>query len=201
VAAPQKRQNRSGVSTPAAAPKPSIFDVAVASVLASEGSYSLDPVDPGGETALGVTQATLERAQQLAIVPHGIALRDLTPDQARTIYRSLFWLPAGCDQLPAALALSTFDAAVNLGVSAAVALLQAALGVRVDGKVGPQTIATARRAAKDGAALDRLLAARAERYVDLVAGRPGLRRYRSGWLIRCFRVARQAATLSGEDIA
>ena len=170
-----------------------MFETALALVLASEGGFSSDTRDPGGPTNLGITAATLELAKQRAVVPHGTELRDLTQEHARAIYRSLYWLPIRGDDLPPALALATFDAATNMGVPTAILQLQAALGVKTDGIIGPKTLAAARRSSAD--TLDSLLAARAARYADLCASRPVLLRYRHGWLRRCFRTARIAASL------
>jgi lysozyme family protein len=52
------------------------------------------------------------------------------------------WDAAHCDELPQGVAFILFDAIVNQGPSAAVRMLQMALGVKSDGVVGPQTISS-----------------------------------------------------------
>lgn len=171
------------------------FRLALASILASEGGAVDDPHDPGGPTHRGVTAATLREAKAAGIVPAPLELAELTEADAAAIYHELCWLPVRGDELPAPLALVAFDAAVNQGPPAAVAMLQTALRVKVDGTLGPVTLAAARRSSSD--ALDVLLARRAERYADLCYSKPVLLRYRHGWLTRCFRVARLAARIGG----
>lgn len=170
------------------------FDVAVAIVLLHEGGYSNDPDDPGKETNLGITAATLDLAKRLAIVPSDVAVRGLSVDQAKAIYRMLYWDEIHGDLLPAQLALCLFDAAVNQGVSAAVSLLQDSLHVVVDGVMGHETIQAAQRRA-DSEMVERFMASRAARYADTAARRPILLKYRAGWLKRCFAVARAAVRL------
>ncbi len=67
------------------------------------------------------------------------ALKRISPDTVRKIYLARYCGPAGCAQLPAALALMHFDAAVNHGVGAALRMLQEAVGTEIDGEIGPRT--------------------------------------------------------------
>jgi len=168
------------------------FDAAVAIVLLHEGGYSNDVSEPGKETNLGITAATLEIAKQRGIVPHETVLRALTADTAKDIYRELYWRAVHADVLPSGLALALFDTAVNMGVGAAVSLLQGAVKVQVDAVMGPDTIRAAQLAGEDG--LDNFFAARVARYCDLAARKPALLRFRNGWLRRCFAIARAAAS-------
>jgi len=119
-----------------------IFDEAFDKLIGHEGGYVNHPDDPGGETKFGITKRTY---------PH-LNIAALTLEQARVIYLRDFWKKAGCDSLPGGLAFDVFDTAVNSGVSRAASLLQEALGVIVDGKVGPATRA-AIAAEKDKSAL------------------------------------------------
>lgn len=72
-----------------------------------------DPHDPGGETNFGISKRSYPN----------LDIRNLTADDAVRIYRQDYWLPAGCDKLPAPLALLVFDTAVNMGLGAAAKLL------------------------------------------------------------------------------
>ncbi len=65
---------------------------------------------------------------------------NLTLQQARAIYKQDWWDKLGCDNLHFEVAFQLFDAAVNHGVTGAARLMQRALGVEDDGKVGPQTL-------------------------------------------------------------
>lgn len=125
------------------------FDTALQFVLGFEGGYSNHPRDPGGSTNLGVTQGTLDahrRTHPSWSLPADV--RNLTKAQAARIYRASYWEPVCGDDLPPAVALLVFDAAVNQGVSRASRLLQEAVGAQVDGKIGPQTIKSARDASQ-----------------------------------------------------
>lgn len=169
---------------PSAAPHSS-FDVALAFVLRMEGGDSDHPADPGGRTRFGISQRAYP----------DLDIRHLTLEQARMIYQRDYWQAAHCDQLPPAYALTLFDAAVNLGKARAVSLLQAALGVQVDGVVGSKTVAAASRQYRSG--LTRFLARRAAYYMDLAESNPARRVFLAGWLNRCFECHAAALGLEG----
>jgi len=116
------------------------FDQAFEKLLGHEGRYSNHPADKGGETMWGITES-VARA-------HGYvgAMEELTQWQAGAIYRASYWTPLKADQLPAEVRFDVFDGAVNSGVAQSAKWLQRALGVTVDGVVGPQTLAAAQRA-------------------------------------------------------
>ena len=66
-------------------------------------------------------------------------VRHLTVAEADAIYQSLYWHAMRCDLLPISIALMVFDFGVNAGPGTSVRQLQAAIGVTVDGIVGPVT--------------------------------------------------------------
>jgi lysozyme family protein len=117
------------------------FDRCLAEVLRQEGGYVEDPRDPGGATKFGVTRAVLSEALGRAASAEDVAA--LNQAEAGRIYQSRYWAPARCGGLPDGLDLVIFDSAVNMGPGTAARLLQAALGVEVDGAVGPRTLAAA----------------------------------------------------------
>lgn len=106
-------------------------------------------------------------------------VRDMPVAAAARIYKAYFWSPLRLDRFPEALAAAVFDAAVNLGRSRSAVFLQesvnAALAgdgepLRVDGSVGPKTLAAvSRTCAKDGGAaiLEDILRRRAGYYLRL----------------------------------
>lgn len=85
------------------------FERAVTFVLAWEGGYINNPVDPGGETNWGISKRSYPN----------VDIRNLTVAQATEIYRTDYWLRAGCDALTWPLSLMHFDTAVNCGVGKA----------------------------------------------------------------------------------
>lgn len=141
------------------------FAWCVQHVLESEGGLVDNAADPGGRTNLGITEATLTYARtRIPGLPRRVD--DLTRAQSLEIYRVLYWAPVRGDQLPLGLALLTFDAAVNQGVGAAIRLLQAGLGVAVDGDFGQVTLAAALSAPRM-AAIEELAARRMNAYMLL----------------------------------
>lgn len=113
------------------------FDRAFTRILGHEGAYSNHADDPGGETMWGVTIAVARASGYRG------QMRDLTQDQAKAIYRRLYWDSVKADQLPSQVRYAVFDGAVNSGVGQSIRWLQRALGVADDGRIGPITIAAA----------------------------------------------------------
>lgn len=117
------------------------FGPALTCVLAQEGGYSDHPADPGGATMMGITLATLSAWRGVPATKADV--RALTRDEVAAIYRANYWNAVSGDDLPAGLDLAVFDFAVNSGASRAIRALQRALGVTVDGLIGPETLAAA----------------------------------------------------------
>ena len=117
------------------------FNEALALVLSHEGGYVDHPQDPGGETNHGVTRRVA--------VDHGYSgdMKDIPLSTVRAIYKSLYWQPCRCDELPEAIRFDVFDGAVNSGGRRSIRWLQEASGAKVDGIIGPQTLAMAKNAA------------------------------------------------------
>jgi lysozyme family protein len=111
----------------------SAFDDAFAALIGNEGGYSNNPADPGGETMWGVT-ARVARASGYAG-----AMKDMPRDIARTISKKLYWDPLHLDSFDPRVAFQIFDANYNGGHC--VIWMQGAAGAKVDGLIGPQTIA------------------------------------------------------------
>lgn len=153
-----------------------VFDAALAFVLRAEGGDSDDPDDPGGRTRYGISKAAHP----------DVDIPTLTLAQAREIYRADYWRRVRGDDLPARLAFVAFDAAVNQGVPVAASLLQQALGVQIDGEIGPRTLAAAARLRE--AVLPRFLRLRAMRYVQITRANPRTEKFLAGWLQRLFDV-------------
>jgi lysozyme family protein len=103
------------------------------------------------------------------------------------IYHRKYWLNVGCDELPAQVGILVFDAAVNQGPETAVELLQAEVGTKQDGKLGPKTLAAVHKRNHDDLA-SQYAARRGARYgVTAHADR-----YMLGWMRRlfdCYRLA------------
>lgn len=116
------------------------FDQAVDKVLAHEGGFVDHPDDPGGATRWGITERVARR------VGYKGDMRELPVDLAKRIYREDYWNAVRADELPAEVRYVVFDAAVNSGPKQSICWLQQALGVYVDGVIGPQTLGKAHQA-------------------------------------------------------
>jgi len=126
-----------------------LFGFALNHVLKMEGGFTNDPVDPGGPTNKGITLGVFAAWRKVVLNSKTRArliseLKDIPDSTVRDIYYSKYWQAASCGAFPQALAIMHFDAAVNHGAGTAIRMLQQAVGVEIDGEVGPDT----RRAAK-----------------------------------------------------
>ena len=112
-----------------------------------EGGYVNHPDDRGGPTRYGITEA-VARAHG-----YGGPIRALPVEEARAIYRRIYWLRPGFEKIATrapAIAAELFDTGVNMGPAVAVTFLQRALtalnrggtdypDLTPDGRVGPAT--------------------------------------------------------------
>ena len=108
-------------------------------VLVHEGGWADHPKDPGGATMKGVTLTTFRR--HFGKEQSKTALRIITDEQLGQIYRSGYWDKCHCDKLPSGVDYAVFDAAVNSGPGRSAKWLQAAVGAKQDGGIGPRTLA------------------------------------------------------------
>jgi lysozyme family protein len=114
------------------------FNKAFAFTIGEEGGYVNNVADPGGATNFGITIATLSAYRGAQCSNEDV--QDLTLEEAQDIYRQNYWNIILGDKLPNAIAMATFDGAVNSGTEQSVKWLQRALGTIVDGVVGPNTV-------------------------------------------------------------
>ena len=108
-------------------------------VLKHEGGYVDHPKDPGGRTNLGVTQRVWE--EWIGHPATEKDMRELTPAIVAPMYEMRYWRTSYCEKLPRGLDLLVFSMAVNAGAGRSVKLLQDAIGVVMDGVIGPITMA------------------------------------------------------------
>jgi len=148
-----------------------IFMIALAHVLQYEGGYSNDPRDPGGETNFGISKRSYPN----------VDIKNLTKESVGEIYWKDYWVTCKCDQLPSKIAVMVFDMAVNQGVSAAKQILQKALGVKVDGDIGPKTLSAASEISPQKVVRD-IACLRVEKYLSM--NNPTEETYEKGWIKR-----------------
>lgn len=176
------------------------FQQALDLTVGVEGAYSCIRSDPGNWTggAVGAGQLLgtmdgISAAFLWGLPPADPAFQaypqSLKPADIARLYQAYFWTPVAADSLPPSCAGLLFDASVNQGPGWAARCLQAALGVAIDGVIGPQTKGAIARA--DAATLHAEIARlRDERYRALAE----FPVFGVGWLRRLMTVV--AATSS-----
>ncbi len=133
-------------------------------ILKHEGGYVDHPEDPGGATNMGITHITLASWRGCSVTKQDV--KNLRPSEVQDIYKANYWDAAHCANMPVGIDLCVFDCAVNQGVGDARRFLQYALGVRVDGVVGPITLGAVSHA-KPSVLLRKFMARRMEDYGNL----------------------------------
>lgn len=115
------------------------FERTLGWVKIDEGGYTNDPHDNGGPTNFGITQEDLS-----SWVGHKIsalAVRNMSFDVAKKIYRKKYWDECSCDHLPPGIDYFTFDSGILSGTGTAIKWLQRAVGAKPDGVIGDSTLA------------------------------------------------------------
>lgn len=120
------------------------WPASLAAVLKSEGGNDDDPADHGGRTSRGITQ----REFTAWLAEQGRPNQDVwtaSDKDVATIYHDEYWEPNG-DLLPIGADYMSFNTNVLAGPHRSAILLQRALGVKDDGRIGPVTRAAIARA-------------------------------------------------------
>jgi lysozyme family protein len=159
-----------------------------------EGGWVDLPDDKGGPTNWGITLPQYRDwcRRQDATVDE---LRALTALAARDVYRSIFQQDLGLGGRAAAsspkLQELLLDCVVNHGIGGAVKFIQEALGVTVDGLMGPKTRA-ALAAAEPRELYRKVLAARIRKYGRIVTHDPTQSKFAAGWNDRAAQFVEEA---------
>lgn len=143
--------------------------------IGAEGGYVNNPDDPGGETKYGISKRSYPNED----------IANLALDRAKEIYHSDYWNRIRGDDLPPAVAMVTFDAAVNSGPHMAVVWLQDAAGADMDGVIGPLTIRAVQRKLYPETLIADMLRLR----LAFMQTLPNWTINRVGWPRRLFRLA------------
>lgn len=96
-----------------------------------EGGRVNHVADRGGDTAWGISRAAFPNVNPWPP----------TADQAQALRHDHYWLKCHCEALPELIALVVYDWAITSGEDDPAKALQAAIGIKVDGHIGPVTIA------------------------------------------------------------
>ena len=165
------------------------FQQALAWVLKDEGGNDDDPADHGGRTSRGITQREYD-AWRAEIHQPAIDVWNAPQSDIDSIYHEEYWDPY-CDAFPAGVDYLYFDMAVNAGPYRAAVLLQRALSVTDDGRIGPVTRAAA-ASADPKALIANYTTAKRAFYTSLHQPR-----FLKGWLNRCDDVQANALSMIG----
>ncbi len=176
------------------------LDQALDYLLEEEGGWSDNKNDRGGKTMYGITQSTYDgfrKKQKLPLAP----VRDITKEEAKELYQSLYWNAASCNLLPWPISYLTFDAAVNSGPSRAVRWTQAGLGTKADGQVGPTTLTLANNVVAQGigSKLIEIVDQRVQFLSKIVKDSESQEAFLLGWWRRTIRVLARALLSSPEE--
>lgn len=152
------------------------FRPSLAALLRSEGGNDDDPHDHGGRTSRGVTQREYDAWRR----ERGMSTLDVwkaPQSDIEAVYKEEYWDPH-CDLLPIGVDYLYFDMAVNAGPNRATKLMQRALGLTEDGRVGPIT-RQAMKSADPRKLIERYSEVKRAFYINL--NQP---RFIKGWLNR-----------------
>jgi lysozyme family protein len=122
-------------------------DDIITDVLRREGiAFTNDPADHGGPTKYGITLRDL-RTWRNSLAVTAVDVEELTESEARAIYRKRYIADPGFDRIDDEwLRAFLVDSGVLQGPRNAIKFLQRALGVYVDGVIGPVTLAAVAQA-------------------------------------------------------
>ena len=149
------------------------FDLAMEFTKKWEGGLVNDKYDRGGKTKYGISQ----------VHNPDVDVESLTYDEAKSIYKERYYDINNIDSLPLALAVQVFDYSVNSGPNKAARDLQRILSVKVDGKIGDETIAALDDADQE-VLLGKYLKARENNYIRIISNDPTQKRFQKGWYNR-----------------
>jgi lysozyme family protein len=161
-------------------------------VLKYEGGYVNHPKDPGGPTNKGITLATYQRyINRSGTIAN---LKAITDQEVAKVYRKQYWDAVKGDDLPDGVDFATFDFGVNSGPARAAKYLQAVVGAKADGQIGPATIAAVKSKPRQAVISD-LCAKR----LTFLKGLKTWPTFRKGWESRVNSVRAEALLMQPDD--
>jgi lysozyme family protein len=143
-----------------------------------EGGTNIDPVDRGGLTKYGISSKQYPN----------LDIKNLTKEDATTIYHNDYWMVIKGDWLKESLDKVMFDCAVNCGQGSAIKWLQMScnyLGskLEIDGDLGAMTL-TESKLYPVSLLNQSVITYRLERYSEILDRYPKQIKYIRGWVRR-----------------
>lgn len=157
-----------------------IFEPEFMKVINVEGGYVNDPDDAGGPTKYGVTIKTL--SEYLGRPAKIEEVKTLSLDRAKAIFKSRYWDTCKLDAIKSqVVAHFIFDQSINSGQGTAIIKAQEVVGAKIDGLMGPTTIAMI-NAFPEKEFIKRFFKAIQLRYIEICVSKPSQLKYIEGWI-------------------
>jgi lysozyme family protein len=179
------------------------IDSIIDGAIGREGAYVNNPADPGGATIWGITERVARK--------HGYVgrMQDMPRNVAKDIYFAQYVTAPGFAPIVSIsnrIAEEVIDTGINMGPAVSSIFLQTALNafnnqahdypdLKVDGDIGPATIAALRAYLGKRSALGETVLLRAlnslqgARYLEIGANRPASEAFEFGWFANRVSVA------------
>ena len=145
------------------------FEEIMETVFKWEGGWVDNPFDNGGPTNWGITHKVLAQWRGVAGVTRA-EVKNLSKAEAIEIFKDRYWKRIRGKSLPPPVDLIVMDGAVNHGVPNISRMLQNALGIEEDGRIGSATISAVEALASSANSIDdisiKLAEARKSRYLS-----------------------------------
>lgn len=156
-------------------------EILVPFILSWEGGFVNDPDDRGGATNKGVTLATFRQVFGRSKTVED--LKRMTDEQWMTVFRKYYWDLWKADQIQNQSVANLLVDWVWLSGRYGITIPQALLGVKVDGVVGPKTIAALNSFEGGQDSLFRHIWSDRRAYIERIAKGKKLK-YKRGWMNR-----------------
>ena len=171
------------------------FPQAIKNIMDAEGGYVNHPADKGGETLAGISrkhhpelwfwkQIDLWRDRD-GLPPRAISIKtkdnELMMAAIEVVYNTQYWQPLQADKLHSFIRYPFFNAAVNIGITRAVKMLQKVSGALIDGKMGPNTIKAVNNFRDKEELADLFYLEWQEYYDRIIANNPSQKVFETGW--------------------
>ena len=184
------------------------FDRAFLKTMQHEGGYIDHPMDPGGETYMGIARtrhpkwegwACIDAYKKSPEFPRVMDSDNALKGRVRDFYNKRYWTPiAGAVYRSQEVGEQVFDTAINMGIHRAVTFLQIALNIlnreeklypniAVDGQMGPITEHTLEQYQEwepPAYLIKLLIIQRGAFYIDIARRREQSEVFLRGWLRR-----------------
>ena len=149
------------------------FKTAIEKTLVHEGGYVNNPVDPGGETNMGITKRDHPNED----------IKNMTVERATEIYREGYWKDLWSQIESQAVCDKLFDCGVLFGVHTAVRILQLTAGITQDGIFGVNTLAAVNQT-EETSLLANYKTNLVTHTFNIATANPNLRVFLRGWAAR-----------------